>query len=101
MFAKSSIILFFTSNLVSPMTVEFHTMTVEELFAWLVEKDTNATFIDVREVEELIAQGVIEGYDDNIPWFLTNTNPELFEKRFSELNREEKVIEYAGKVSIR
>lgn len=82
------------------MTIDYYTMTVDELSTWLVEKDTNATFIDVREVEELLEQGVIEGYDDNIPWFLTNTNPELFDKKFSELNKEEKVIEGIGKVSI-
>ncbi|CAO3656567.1 unnamed protein product [Mucor hiemalis] len=74
------------------MAVDIHTMTVEELSAWLDEKDTTATFIDVREIDELEEQGVIEGYDDNIPWFLTNTNPDLFEKRFSELNKEEKLV---------
>lgn len=80
------------------MAVDIHTMTVEELSAWLEEKDTTATFIDVREIDELEEQGVIEGYDDNIPWFLTNTNPDLFEKRFSELNKEEKVMRDIGKI---
>lgn len=73
------------------MTIGIHSMTVEELSAWLQDKPTHATFIDVREYSELEEQGVIHGYDGNIPWFLTNTNPELFNQKFSAIDKDEQV----------
>lgn len=73
------------------MTIGIHSMSVEELSAWLHDKPANATLVDVREYAELEEQGVIKGYDVNIPWFLTNTNPSLFEKKFNEIDKEAQV----------
>lgn len=73
------------------MTIGIHNMTVDELAIWLQDKPTKATFIDVREYSELEEQGVISGYDGNIPWFLTNTNSELFDQKFSAIDKNEQV----------
>lgn len=66
-------------------------MTVQELFNWLQDKPDNATLVDVREYAELKEQGVIKGYNQNIPWFLTNTDPDLFDQKCSTINKEEQV----------
>jgi hypothetical protein len=85
-----SFIYFFKSN--NKLMIEgIHSMTVDELSAWLSYKPANATMVDVREYTELVEQGVIKGYDVNIPWFLTNTNPELFEKKFGSIDKEAQV----------
>lgn len=73
------------------MANSIHSMTVEELYTWLQDKPAHATLVDVREAEELEEQGVIKGYDENIPWFLTNTNPELFDEKFSAIDKEAQV----------
>ncbi|KAI9332757.1 Rhodanese-like domain-containing protein [Pilaira anomala] len=69
-----------------------HLMTVQELFNCLQDKPDNATLVDVREYSELKEQGVIKGYNQNIPWFLTNTDPDLFDQKFSTINKEEQLI---------
>ncbi|KAI7882128.1 Rhodanese-like domain-containing protein [Mucor mucedo] len=74
------------------MTIGIHNMTVEELATWLQDKPAHATFIDVREYAELEEQGVISGYDGNIPWFLTNTNSELFDQKFSAIDKDEQLV---------
>ncbi|KAI9476288.1 MAG: rhodanese domain-containing protein [Benjaminiella poitrasii] len=63
------------------MSSTIYTFSVNDLADWLNHKPESASFIDVREPNELIEQGVIKGYDANIPYFLTNANPELFESR--------------------
>jgi hypothetical protein len=73
------------------MTIEINTYTVEELANWLNNRPSGSSFVDVRELSELIEQGVIAGYDSNIPYFLTNTNVALFEKKFSALNKNSQV----------
>lgn len=80
--------LFFSNK----MTIDVHSYTVDELASWLENKPLGASFIDVREASELEEQGIIKGYDTNIPYFLTNKNPELFEKKFSALDKEEQVF---------
>lgn len=80
--------LFFSNK----MTIDVHSYTVDELASWLENKPLGASFIDVREASELEEQGIIKGYDTNIPYFLTNTNPELFEKKFSALDKDEQVF---------
>jgi rhodanese-related sulfurtransferase len=67
-----------------------NTLTVQELAVWLKDRP-RSSFIDVREQSELKEQGIIKGYDANIPYFLTNTDPALFEKQFSALDREQQV----------
>ncbi|KAI8642896.1 Rhodanese-like domain-containing protein [Parasitella parasitica] len=74
------------------MTIDVQSYTVDELASWLQHKPLKATFIDVREAYELEQQGTIEGYDANIPYFLANTNPELFAKKFSAINKEEQLV---------
>ncbi|CEP18062.1 hypothetical protein [Parasitella parasitica] len=74
------------------MTIDVQSYTVDELKSWLQHKPLNATFIDVREAYELEEQGAIKGYDANIPYFLTNTNPELFAKKFSVIDKEEQLV---------
>ncbi|CAO0800279.1 unnamed protein product [Mucor circinelloides] len=80
--------LFFSNK----MTIDVHSYTVDELASWLENKPLGASFIDVREASELEEQGIIKGYDTNIPYFLTNTNPELFEKKFSALDKDEQLV---------
>ncbi|GAN11637.1 sulfurtransferase [Mucor ambiguus] len=74
------------------MTINVNSYTVDELASWLENKPVGASFIDVREASELEEQGTIKGYDANIPYFLTNTNPELFEKEFSTLDKDEQLV---------
>lgn len=74
------------------MTIDIKSFTVEDLASWLEKKPLEASLIDVREPSELEEQGTIKGYDANIPYFLTNTNPELFEKQFSAINKDEQVL---------
>lgn len=74
------------------MTIDIKSFTVDDLASWLENRPLGASFIDVREPSELEEQGTIKGYDDNIPYFLTNTNPELFEKQFSAINKDEQVL---------
>lgn len=82
------------------MSLNIHDMTVEELSVWLHEKPAHATFIDVREYSELEEQGVIHGYDGNIPWFLTNTDPELFDQKFSAIDKDKQVKFNTIKVNV-
>lgn len=77
---------------INTMTIDIHTYTVEELAIWLKNRPTGASFVDVREHDELVEQGTIHGYNLNIPYFLTNTNVALFEKKFSVLDKENQVI---------
>jgi hypothetical protein len=72
------------------MANNVNTITVQELAIWLKDRPSSS-FIDVREQSELKEQGVIKGYDANIPYFLTNTDLELFEKQFSGLDKEHQV----------
>ncbi|KAK4510148.1 uncharacterized protein ATC70_006320 [Mucor velutinosus] len=74
------------------MTIDVHSYTVDKLASWLYNKPLGASFIDVREASELEEQGTIKGYDANIPYFLTNTNPELFEKKFSIIDKDEQLV---------
>ncbi|CAO3610335.1 unnamed protein product [Mucor fragilis] len=84
------LISFLFSN--NKMTVDVHSYTVDELASWLENRPLGASFIDVREASELEEQGTIKGYDANIPYFLTNTNPELFEKQFSTIDKDEQLV---------
>lgn len=72
------------------MSSNVKTITVQELAVWLNDRPTSS-FIDVREPSELKEQGVIKGYDANIPYFLTKTDLALFEKLFSALDKEQQV----------
>ncbi|KAI8083651.1 Rhodanese-like domain-containing protein [Thamnidium elegans] len=74
------------------MSNAIHPMSVEELSILLRDKPDNITFIDVREYDELKEQGVIKGYNENIPWFLTNSNPKLFDQKFSSINKEAQLV---------
>ncbi|GAA5812506.1 hypothetical protein MFLAVUS_005962 [Mucor flavus] len=74
------------------MSNAIHPMSVEELSILLQDKPANTTFIDVREYDELKEQGAIKGYNENIPWFLTNSNLESFDKRFSSIDKEAQLV---------
>lgn len=80
------------------MSNAIHLMSVEELSILLQDKPVSTTFIDVREYDELKEQGAIKGYNENIPWFLTNSNPESFDKRFSGIDKEDQVNIYTVKI---
>ncbi|KAI8328617.1 putative Rhodanese domain protein [Choanephora cucurbitarum] len=69
------------------MSTGVKSYNVQELFEWLQNKPATGLLVDVREADELIEQGTIPGYDDNVPFFLSQTDPELFEMRFSSMNR--------------
>ena len=69
------------------MSTGVKSYSVQELAEWLQNKPVTGLLVDVREADELIEQGTIPGYDDNVPFFLSQTDPELFETRFSSMNR--------------
>jgi rhodanese-related sulfurtransferase len=74
------------------MTIDIKSFTIEDLASWLENRPLGASFIDVREPSELEEQGTIKGFNANIPYFLSNTNPELFEKQFLAINKDEQVL---------
>lgn len=73
------------------MANQINTYTVDELAQWIKTRPSGTSFVDVREYNELIEQGVIHGYDQNIPYFLINTNAALFEEQFSQLDKDKQV----------
>lgn len=73
------------------MSTKVKSYSVQELAIWLDTRPATGLLVDVREVDELFEQGTILGYDDNIPFSLLKTNPELFESKFSVLNKHDQV----------
>ncbi|KAI8075940.1 Rhodanese-like domain-containing protein [Gilbertella persicaria] len=74
------------------MSSEIKSYSVRELASWFDNRPSLASLVDVREISELKEQGVIPGYDNNIPYFLTNTDPEQFERRFLALDKHAQLV---------
>ena len=88
------LIYYFASSIFfsNKMTIDIKSFTIEDLASWLENRPLGASFIDVREPSELEEQGTIKGFNANIPYFLSNTNPELFEKQFLAINKDEQLV---------
>ncbi|KAI8988944.1 Rhodanese-like domain-containing protein [Pilobolus umbonatus] len=76
-----------------PSPIKINDMTVAELHQLIKKEKNMPVFIDVREPNEIEAQGKISGAT-NIPFGLTKTDPSLFNAALREIipNKEDKLI---------